>query len=718
MVSLAPVREQVDARISSSVLLGVFGAWSFLASLLLFWVELMVAKMLLPSFGGSASVWNTSLVFFQIALLLGYAIAHLLSRLDSRWHKTIELILVVAPLGTLPIALPAFLESPSGSPVFAVLAALTLMVGAPFFALATASPTLQAWFARSPHPRAADPYFLYALSNVGSLVGLLGYPLLIERLLSLRAQTILWAVGYGLFALMAVVGSRLSRTWVVAPERIVDESPPPVGRRVKWAAVAFVPSLALMGVTRHLSTDVAAFPLLWMLPLALYLASFALAFRESGDRWIRGGERLVRFLIVPAALLLAGASKALWLSFSIPLALLAAVALAAHGAVYRERPAPAHLTHFYLWVSIGGAAGGLFAALIAPVVFDFVVEYPLALILSGLVAGGSVRKSDLPLWVTLGTAVVSITAASLVASDLTLRVLLLGLAGVTAVMWLSSRWLTAVVAVAVVMVSLGGSSPTIEAHRTFFGVYRVVESTDYRSLLSGTTSHGAQVFAGETGSMDPVSYYHPDGPVGDIFDAMGEMRGSKADVGVIGLGIGTLAAYGTEGDVFTFYEIDPMVEELARDPELFTLLRDANADVEVIIGDGRLELERRRPSHDLLIVDAFTSDSIPVHLLTVEAVTTYLGSLSDDGRVLLHISNRHLDLEPIVGRLAAELAADARIMRYVPTDDVELSAASTWVLLERDVDPLLLPESWQPARDDASLWTDDYSNILSVIDWG
>lgn len=707
----------MTAPASSRLLVTVFGMWSFLASLLIFWVELMVAKMLLPSFGGSASVWNTALVFFQLNLLAGYAFAHLLARFDSRRHKTIQAALVLVPLLTLPVALPAFLDTSSGAPALAVLIALTLMVGAPFFALATASPTLQAWFSHSSHPRASDPYFLYALSNVGSLVGLLGYPVVVERLLSLRTQTTLWAIGYGLFAVATLAGTRLVGRWERDGAVAQTSDRPTLKRRVSWAAVAFVPSLALMGVTRHLSTDVAAFPLLWTVPLALYLGSFSITFRDGGEFWTELGARGLRLLVVPAALIAFLNTRALWFTVALPLVLLCAVALAGHGRVYRDRPPARWLTHFYLWVSIGGAAGGLFAALVAPVVFDFVAEYPLSLVLAALVVGRPLRSKAPPVVATLAVAAFAV-AAGLLMGDLQMRVLFFGVAGVVATVWMSRRWLAVVVAAILAASMLSGTTNVVEADRTFFGVYRVHDNGDSRMLMSGTTSHGSQLFEDGRGLSDSLSYYHPDGPLGDVMT--GVMGGeADLDVGVIGLGVGSMVGYARPDDDYTFYEIDPLVEEIARNPDHFTLLDDTPADVDVIIGDGRIELERQQASHDLLVVDAFTSDSIPVHLLTVQATATYLESLSEGGRLLFHISNRHLHLEPVVGRIAAELGATARLRSYSPSEEVEGSAASTWVLIEgAGVGPLTLPESWRTASDDAPLWTDDYSNVLSVIEWG
>ena len=706
VVSLAESEVSAEAPPPRSGLIWVYGAWSLLASLLIFWVELMAAKMLLPRFGGSASVWNTALVFFQVNLLAGYAVAHFLRRLDSRWHKLLQTALVVLPVLTLPVALPSFLESQTTAPTLAVLASLTLMVGAPFFALSTSTPTLQAWFSHSTHPQASDPYFLYALSNVGSLFGLLAYPILIERTLTIGAQTALWTVGYGVFAGLTVAGARLVGRW--GHSRHVETESPPLRRRLTWSAFAFVPSLALLGVTRHISTDVAAFPLMWTIPLVLYLASFVVTFRKGGERWARLGERALRVLAVPAVLAVL-MTNVLWFTVTVPLALLAAVSLAGHGRVYRDRPEAGSLTSFYLWVSIGGAAGGLFASLVAPAVFDFVVEYPLTLVLAAFLAGPALRSKAPDRRVTIPLILAGALAGVLITQQ-PMSFMLLGGAGLITAVWFGRLWLGTAVAVGLIAVSIQAGSDVVASERTFYGVYRVHETEQLRYIVSGTTLHGMQ-FVGGAERSTPLSYYHPDGPAGEVFSAF-----PTQDVGIVGLGVGSLTSYGDWDDRYTYYEIDPVVEQLARDESFFTLLSESAPTVEVVIGDGRLELERMRPSHDLLVVDAFSSDSIPVHLLTLEAFETYLESIDESGILLVHISNRHLDLEAVVGRIAEELGASARVRRYAPEAEHEWLTGSVWALIERGPS-LDLTEKWEAAEVGDVLWTDDYSNILSVIDW-
>lgn len=709
MVSVEAPETRREALRARSAVVWVYGAWSFLASLLIFWVELMVAKLLLPRFGGSPSVWNTALVFFQVSLLAGYAGAHFLAKLDSRTHKLVQTLLVVVPLATLPIALPAFLDSQEMGPTLAVLFSLTLMVGAPFFALSTSTPTLQAWFSHSEHPRAHDPYFLYALSNVGSVAGLLGYPLIIERVLSLRGQAVSWAIGYGVFAVSTILASRLVGRWT-APRRVKSETPS-MRRRLRWAAIAFIPSMALLGITRHLSTDIAAFPLLWTIPLAIYLASFVVTFRDEGRSWTKTGRGGLRPLIVLLAVLsLQVVPNTLWLTVTVTMLTLGAVSVAGHGIVYADRPDAGALTHFYMWVSIGGAAGGVFASIAAPILFDSVLEYTLALALAAILVAAPIQRRDMDQRVVGVVAFVALLLSMLV-TDAGIKTALLGLAGVVGVLWLRRDWFAGVVAGMLIVTTLATTSVPLHQERTFFGVYRVQGDERVRNLTSGTTLHGSQLLTGDT--MTPTGYYGRVGPVGDVFEAMPD---GDRDVGVIGLGVGALVAYGDSGDSFTFYEIDPAVRDIARDRRFFTLLGDSEAAVDVVIGDGRLELEERSTRHDLLVVDAFSSDAIPVHLLTVEAFDVYLDSLADNGAILVHVSNRHLRLEPIVARIADEMGLRARTRDFVPDTDDEWVSRSIWMILEADR-PLELPDGWVEAMPGPALWTDDYSNLLSVIDW-
>ncbi|MGA7270859.1 MAG: hypothetical protein WB239_07285, partial [Acidimicrobiia bacterium] len=548
--------------------------------------------------------------------------------------------------------------------------------------------------------------------------GLLGYPLVVERVLPLRAQAEWWTFGYLLFATATVVGALLVGSWrPSAPTATEPVGRPALTRRFRWAAIAFVPSLALLGVTRHLSTDVAAFPLMWTIPLAIYLLSFVITFRAGGEAWTALAARSLRILVVPVALIGMILTAELWASVSLPLLLLLTLSVAAHGRVYADRPESEWLTDFYLWVSVGGAAGGLFASIIAPSLFDSVVEFPIAVVLAALFVGPPLRRRISRPWLVLGMAL-ALTGSGLFVGDLRGRIVVFGLAGVLGVLWLNRRLLAMVIAAIALLLPLAGSSPVVASERTFFGVYRVHEDGQLHTLMNGTTSHGTQRFEDGVGDLEPLGYYHPDGPVGDVMRTM-QASHSSLDVGVVGLGVGSTAGYGRTGDRFTFYEIDQAVETVAEDTRYFTYLTGSPADVAVVIGDGRLQLEARRPHHDLLMIDAFTSDSIPVHLLTVEAVRTYLASLAPGGELLIHVSNRHLDLAPIVGRIANELGATARIDRYSPGLEAPLAAPSSWIVLDPDPSVRLqLPDDWKPLPGNAPLWTDDYSNVLSVIDWG
>ncbi|HEU4750665.1 MAG TPA: hypothetical protein VFT54_06360 [Acidimicrobiia bacterium] len=712
--------EPPDLRVQNSsglIVVGLYAGTGFVAAILLFVVEPLAAKSLLPVLGGSPSVWNTAMAFFQVTLLAGYLAAHLIAtRVPGRWQRPIQLLVVAVPLLLLPFGLP---DAPpfGASPVWWELAALATMIGAPFLALATVSPTVQKWFAATDHPRAADPFFLYAASNLGSFLGLLAYPLLIEPRLDLVDQSHWFGWGYALFVVL-MLAVALTRRRPNATTELVAPGPAITNRRrLYWAGAAAIPSLLLLGVTRHLATDVASFPLLWVIPLALYLATFIVAFGKFSKSATRQASRLLPVVAIAAAVGWTGVSTSLWIGITLPLTLLVLAGTAAHGSLYRDRPGPDRLTEFYLWVSAGGALGGLFGALAAPVVFNGIYEYPIAIV--GAVALTTltgrfptpIRRAGLVAY--FGSLVVVATSPGFETT-----VLVLGIAGVGALVASGSgRGLALMLAGMFIASSILGQEGLLVQRRTFFGVYRVVAADDRHSLVSGTTVHGAQGFSPQP-QPPPLTYYHQDGPFGDVMRMFGADAGN---VGLVGLGAGALAFYGQPGQVFTFYEIDPAVVEIARDPSLFTYLQDTKAEVEVLVGDGRLRLVESHPPFQLLVVDAFSSDSIPTHLLTVQAIRLFFGQVEDGSIVALHISNRHLDLEPIVGRLAAELGLSARVRHYSPAPDIEGASPTSVVILAEDaadLGPLAADPRWPSPRIGDQLWTDTYTDLISVIRWG
>lgn len=740
------------------MLLIVYGLTIFVSATLLFLVQPLFARMALPLLGGAPAVWNTAQVFYQAALLLGYGYAHLTTRwLGVRRQAVLHLALLTLPLLVLPIGIPAGWTPPrDGNPSLWLLAVLAVAVGLPFFVVSTSSPLLQKWFSGTGHRAAADPYFLYAASNVGSMLALLSYPLLVEPNLGLLDQSWLWALGYGLLLLlMAACAIGLWRAPRGVSTAAVDVVPSagtvPGGlsarRRLRWVLLSFVPSSLMLSVTTYLSTDIAAIPLLWVIPLALYLLTFILVFatRPPLPHWLM--VRALPFVLLPLVIVLAArATQPIGLLTALHLATFFVATMVCHGEIARDRPSTQHLTEFYLWMSVGGMLGGVFNALLAPQLFTGIVEYPLMLVLACLL---------LP----RGTAAADTSAAPVVAPLRRSQVLDLGLpVGLSALCALlvavgeagglpagpaSTGLMFGLPALlcfsfsrrpvrfglgigAILLVSAwtsGVSGQVLYAERSFFGVHRVTldPGGQYHLLLHGSTLHGKQSLDAAR-RREPLTYYYPSGPLGQVFDAL-ESGPAQPSVGVVGLGSGAIACYSTPGQRWTFYEIDPAVERIARDQRYFHFLSDCTPDAEVVLGDARLSLEdAASQQYNLLVLDAYSSDSIPMHLMTREALQLYVAKLAPHGLLSFHISNRHLDLEPVLGNLAA----DAGLVGLT-RDDATLTEAeealgkqaSQWVVLARQPEDLAALSSdarWQPLRRDAgALWTDQFSSLVGVL---
>lgn len=712
----------------------------FLSALLLFWVQPMFAKMVLPMLGGAPAVWNTAMMFFQIALLAGYAYAHALGRIKSlNTQMLVHLSLLALAALTLPLGVADGWTAPTDAvPIPWLLGLLTISVGLPFFALSASAPLLQRWFAMSGQPGAADPYFLYAASNLGSMIGLLGYPLAVEPGLRLAEQSFLWASLYGVLA-VATVGLAVmlaGRKPAHAAAQAPAPAAPPlnVTRRIYWIALAFVPSSLLLGLTQHITTDLAAMPLLWVVPLSLYLLSFVVVFARRP--WISGDIALLvqpHFLVVLA--LFFGIAGNLALTIPLHLLTFFIVALVCHGQLAQDRPHTAHLTEFYLWMSFGGMLGGVFNALAAPMLFDAIYEYPLALILACLLrpakfpftARGFALDLALPaallalIWAVLGTGYLSIEGFPKEV------MLVIFLAVGIAVFSFRHRPLRLALGVGVAMlpsILFLHDTEVLAKARSFFGVYKVQTLNDGKilTLAHGTTYHGAEII-GESGQPEALTYYSKPGPLGQVFSAI-QNDGRFKSVGVIGLGIGSAACHRTPGQDWTFYEIDPLVVEIARDETYFHYLSRCGQDARMVLGDGRLSLAREPDGgFDLLVIDAFSSDAIPMHLLTREAMDLYWRKLSPHGLLMVHISNRHLDLAPVLANIAAAAGTAGLIQYHQP--EPELAAErfhtdSIWTVIARDeagLKPVAENGLWQPllADKDAPLWTDDFSNLIGVI---
>ena len=666
-------------------------AFVFLAATLLFGVEPMIGRLLLPHFGGAVHVWLTCLVVFQGLLLAGYAWAHFVAPRIGAWH----LALIVGAAIVLPLDVVA--ETAPDAPILEVMLAVLRAVGLPFMALSTVSVVAQLWFARSSHALPGQPYPLYAASNAGSLVALLAYPFVVEPLLGMYAQRWIWTSGYALLAIVAI-----ACWWVVRPGlgRAPDAEPqdaaaprPTIGDRALWLFLSATPSAFLLATTNVIASEVGSFPLVWVVPLALYLGSFMLVFRAGGGvpRWL--GALWPEVLLAGLVIHQFGVTN-LWL-VGLCAAVLLGVSVLLHGELYERRPHPRYLTEFYLYMSLGGFIGGSLVSFVAPFVFPGVWEYVILLVV--IVAGvGFVRGS--------GT-VAAFRRHPLAVAAGRMTVLMVG-------------------ATVLVMLSIAhfrAAGEVLASYRNFYGVFRVRDAEQdgvaIRQIVHGATLHGSQRIDPEP-SLQPLAYYHASQCIAQTFAAVPSPR----QIGIVGLGAGALAGFGEIGDQIDFYEIDPDNEKLARD--WFSFLDASPARVSVRVGDGRLLLASADTTYDLLVIDAFSGDGIPAHLVNLEALRTYQQRLAPGGLVLLHVSNRYYDLRSV---LKATAAVDGWAGTYrrgqVPVDE-PLAQAATCIALARSPERLdtLVAAGWQRfAPDDgvrpAHPWTDDYVNVLAALMW-
>jgi hypothetical protein len=775
-------------------MLAVFTAAIFVSAALLFLVQPMAAKMVLPLLGGSPAVWTTCMLFFQTLLLAGYLYAHLLNTyVRSRLQPIVHSMIILAAAASLPLGLPAITADSSGiigrlpsELAFSawLILVLVISVGAPFFVVSTTGPLLQTWFSRTGHAHAKDPYFLYAASNAGSMIGLAAYPLAFEPLLGTRNQGIVWSAGYAAFALLSIAcgvilfkrgdddAARREAAGATDGSRESDCSsgaaPLAWSTKLRWLVLAAVPSSLMLGVTQHVSTDIASMPLIWIIPLALYLLTFILAFSPR----IKVPTGVLGYVFVALALTM---TATIALSMKYPLALLMAGhfavffagGLMCHRLLADERPAPRHLTTYFLIMAAGGAAGGLFNSLVAPTFFDNIYEYAIA-----LTAAAACRPRPRP---KAGEVIAAVTPArsqsSLVIRRLVYPLLMLVVMATVALVLARRDWhreigystvysldpwvragLPILLAMLVVRRPLqfaaclgvfGASvffakepapATLIHQERSFFGVLKVYEEFGgvSRTLSHGTTTHGVQVFRPEHLRYKPSSYYHPTGPIGQIYEAYGNDPRLK-HVAIIGLGTGAMAAYAQPGEKYTFYEIDSSVVSIATGGDspgkYFTFLKDARGEIEIVLADGRLGIESHAKDgeYGLIVVDAFSSDAIPVHLITLEAVELYRRKLTPDGLLAIHISNRHFELAPVVAKIADTIGmVPASCMdgnhNISEAEKDEGKQSSHWIVLaNREED--LLPLQQHPkkkwsligAGPSVSVWTDDYSYAIGAI---
>ena len=746
--STAVSHEAAPAR--NRLVLVTYTAAIFTSALLLFSVQPLFTKMVLPRLGGSPAVWSVAMVFFQSLLLGGYAYAHYLMQLRNRVVPVVvHLVLLVVALLTLPLSIASGWGTPPASGyAFWLLALFAVSIGLPFFALAANNPLLQAWFVRTGHPQGPDPYFLYASSNIGSFLALLSYPVLLEPMLTLRTQNLIWTAGYGvLILLIAACGWLLLRSPPIAlPQPGAEQADAPApswALRARWIFLAAVPSGLLIAVTAHISTDVAAAPLLWVLPLSLYLLTWVLVFQSRPllpHKWMLELQPVAIAVVI--VLLAYTGTQNLILTLGGHLLAFFIIAMACHGELARTRPAAKHLTGFYVALSFGGMVGGLFAGLLAPYTFSWIAEYPILLALA--VICRPTGPEPHPRWSRWYWPFLAVLALALIAPAyssgklfdwiINNRLIVIGdvavLAAFVALALRVNRWkVFATVALALVLLRVYPTDEgRVETVRSFFGVHKVVVTPNgqYHVLMHGTTIHGAQKFKNDdgtpvTGRPESISYYHDTGGIGQGVKAIRARKGGPIRVAVIGLGSGSLVCASEPGEQWKYFEIDQSMVDTARDPRYFTFIRDCDPQLQTVLGDARLTFANEPDgTYDLIIVDAYSSDAIPIHLATEEAMAIYKAKLAPQGAVLMHVSNRHLELSSVVVGIADANDLKSWVFSEDSGRDADYIFSTTVVVSARepaDVGSIAQSNVWTltGAEDNQRVWTDDYSNVLGAV---
>lgn len=681
-----------------TILILLYGCTIFLGAFLLFQVQPLIGKMLLPWFGGSAAVWSTCLLFFQVLLLLGYLYAHWTTGfLAPGKQALLHIFLLASSIPMLPIT-PSAVWKPSGgdAPTLLIIGLMAVTIGLPYFLLSTTGPLVQAWFARE--KSGTVPYRLFALSNLGSMLGLLSYPTVVEPWLALPRISVGWSVAYVVFALLcAMLAWRAfcAGAAVHAQADLIIDAAPSARTLALWAILAACPTVLLMAVTSHLTQNVAPVPFLWVLPLALYLLSFILCF--EGGNWYRRGWYLPLFIlwlgVVNYDLIKSISDRGVALPITLYCGGLFVSCMLCHGELARLKPHPRHLTSFYLMIALGGALGGTFVAIIAPRLFNSNYELPIAAIATALVVVTLAhREPPHPLSRPPGHGA-----------------------------WMKAMVLAvALVAIAATVGMVRQNSMHRVLARNFYGTLSVTDVNENgyveRQLVHGAILHGSQ-YLDNARRRWPTTYYGDNGGAG--MAVLGSRHdGQQQRVGVIGLGAGTMAAYGRAGDYYRFYEINPLVLQLARSE--FTFLADCPATVETALGDARLSLEREQPQQfDVLVADAFSGDSIPVHLLTREAFAVYFRHMKPGGILAVHISNRNLDLAPVV-KLASDYYGKQTRLADSKADNSRGLTGSTWILISDRADIFdseALHDSLTAVEPESTVqpWTDDYSSIYTIL---
>ena len=739
----APSRPDAPAlRFGQRAAPALFSVTLFVSALLLFAVQPMFTKMVLPRLGGSPSVWSVAIVAFQTFLFAGYLYAHALARmLRPATAAVLHLTLLAVVAMTLPLGVASgFGVPPADSVMLWLVALFACSIGIPFVALSATAPLLQHWFHATGHPQAKNPYVLYAASNLGSFCALLFYPFAIEPFFTLRTQALLWSLGFSVLALSIGAAACLANGEVIGGT-VGAGARPTWRRRAAWSLLTSVPAGLCIAVTSFITTDLASAPLLWMLPLALYLLTFVAVFRDRP--WVSQNLvlRILPYVLAPLAISLFGSGKTYWLAnILLNLAAFVLISLACHGEAYRLRPAPGRLTEFYLWTSFGGVLGGVFAGLAAPHLFNNTYEYPILIVaalsvLPGMFAGGArqfFREAGpglvaaavaLGLWLLIG-------ARLPLEAETSMQIALVALAALMLFQVDRPARFAGLVVFAFVLTGLWRPGlHQVEIARSFFGVHQVVDTADgtHRLLFNGVTIHGAERIRPDAGEAlpdrpEPLTYYYSGGPLSDVIEAARGAQHGLSRAAIVGLGTGSLACYRRDGERWTYYEIDPEVVRIARDQGYFHFLSACASDQPIVLGDARLTLADSAERYELIVLDAFSSDAIPVHLLTREAFTGYLRRLAPHGVIAVHVSNRHMELASVVAAVgkAEGLTAYERQDDQANEFTTDYRANAEVVALARnaaDLGDLPSRRGWRKLDPipGVAAWTDDYSDILHAI---
>ena len=731
----------------SLTLIILFAGTLFISASLMFVLQPLFGKLLLPLLGGSPAVWNTCMVFYQSILFLGYLYAHTIStRFDQHRQIQIHAVIILISFMALPVALPENTVPPTESnPTFWLLWTLFLAIGLPYFVVSTTAPLVQKWFANVGHHTSHDPYYLYAASNTGSLIALLSYPFLLEPAIGLANQKTYWSIGYLMLCLLvaacAFVLWKTRQNKVIAQDSSPEENPLSLTRKLHWMALAFVPSSLLLGLTNFISTDIASVPLLWIIPLTLYLLSFVIVFSKWNDKIHPVMVKLQPIVLLPfiAYAFINPADLPYWAYLVLHLLAFFFAVMVCHGELAKDRPHTQYLTTFYLIMSFAGMLGGMFNTFVAPFVFNGIYEYPIMIVAALLLRpGATVSLNKGLLLQILAPALLIISGLILYKSINNLLpyfdVIVIGLIALTLINYLfrGRPVVFALLTGAIIFLSLGLhglSSHTLYQERTFFGVLAVRESvlTDeqnqpekYHELFHGTTKHGAQRLAANLAKI-PLTYYSIPGPMGQLFKEF-DNTNQNWTIGIVGLGAGALACYAKDQQNWTLYEIDPLVVDIASNPAYFSYLKLCSRNTTMRVGDARLSLESEPDQKfDLLVMDAFSSDSVPTHLLTEEALALYFKKLKPNGILAFHITNRHLLLKKVLSIHAEHLHLSALIQEFKPQQELPLVVATDWVVMAKNPETLAplslsLIGNWQkmPLYFDMNPWTDDFTNIVSI----